>query len=739
MKKRWLSIIFAMVMAFSVSGLAAAAFGAQEETPDQVIFDQAFNTEELDEAVWHNNGATLPEEVRNSLVYQNGAGSSMLVTQKSFSGPIRLEYDVLIGNNQVTDFNNFGIGLMPVQQSNPYTSGAILFATQEYHIYTPWRTNNTQIVPTTTFPEPTTVTLDIQANGDCTLTNTTNADTGTFAGLYAEEMKSDGYYPMIWAHAPASDTTPLTFYGVRAYQNGELVFEDDFQANNITAGKALWAVSNEFRTAAETGKILLPAEDGIDFAEGDSLISAKAFQKYNFEEAMTFSMRFLAKNFQGKTFDVEFGRTSVAEAGEGVSVLSIGETEVSLKNGAGEAQKQTVDSLAGKEVTVSVSMKYDGSATVTVNGKALTFTGMNADGYLGFVSQGAEVTLYETKCVQKGFVLYAPSIDTSKIRTKVYVGEEVNLMPTVTDKHDGTVVPTVKIGENTVEDAEHAVFDKAGVYQVSYTATNSVGKTTEAQVRVVAVERETQGSAAVNFNQGYYDKNAFVASTGTAVADGVLNIRSEAEGGFFATRGVAGRFLLTVDLVSATDANEYIALTFGRPTLSDTIDSGYMIRFVKGTTKVSLTNLTCDDSAEADIGIDVLGTLIAGKKVTLRLEVTGSDVTLGVCAEGEAIETLNVPVLTAEGVELTGLVGVSGGAHADFAIDNFHFISKGSVFEGNTEPVAPPEEPDDGGDGGDEPSDNNGGCGGCSCGSAAGLLGLTGILLLAGVGIKRMM
>lgn len=99
---------------------------------------------------------------------------------------------------------------------------------------------------------------------------------------------------------------------------------------------------------------------------------------------------------------------------------------------------------------------------------------------------------------------------------------------------------------------------------------------------------------------------------------------------------------------------------------------GYALRF---TDKTSVEFITPEGSREIAVGKNFVEAALAGKKVTLRLELASDKAMLYGMIEDESEETLETALCTLEGIRLVGSIGVTVPEGSRITIDDVQFVN----------------------------------------------------------------
>ena len=320
-----------------------------------------------------------------------------------------------------------------------------------------------------------------------------------------------------------------------------------------------------------------------------------------------------------------------------------------------------------------------------------------------------------------------PVFNFAALKREGYLDETFHLTPTVDDMPEGgelSVIVKDAAGNAIAAQADGTFkFTAQGIYTAEFAVTVNEEIILQDSVKVYIKNHSTQPNAEANFDKGYFNGDLWaITEKGVAVKDGALIIA----GGTFRTKGFSEICYFTFDVTSMKAGSSSFDLIFGQDGV------GYALRF---TDKTSVEFITPEGSREIAVGKNFVEAALAGKKVTLRLELASDKAMLYGMIEDESEETLETALCTLEGIRLVGSIGVTVPEGSRITIDDVQFVNMAGVDNPNTDPSkpsAPGENP--GEDPGEKPGDEDPKKKGCA-GTAVGfsIAGGTAVVLAAAV------
>lgn len=320
-----------------------------------------------------------------------------------------------------------------------------------------------------------------------------------------------------------------------------------------------------------------------------------------------------------------------------------------------------------------------------------------------------------------------PVFNFAALKREGYLDETFHLTPTVDDMPEGgelSVIVKDAAGNAIAAQADGTFkFTAQGIYTAEFAVTVNEEIILQDSVKVYIKNHSTQPNAEANFDKGYFNGDLWaITEKGVAVKDGALIIA----GGTFRTKGFSEICYFTFDVTSMKAGSSSFDLIFGQDGV------GYALRF---TDKTSVEFITPEGSREIAIGKNFVEAALAGKKVTLRLELASDKAMLYGRIEGESEETLETALCTLEGIRLVGSIGVTVPEGSRLTIDDVQFVNMAGVDNPNTDPSKPSDPGENPGeDPGEKPGDEDPKKKGCA-GTAVGfsIAGGTAVVLAAAV------
>lgn len=316
-----------------------------------------------------------------------------------------------------------------------------------------------------------------------------------------------------------------------------------------------------------------------------------------------------------------------------------------------------------------------------------------------------------------------PVFNFAALKREGYLDETFHLTPTVDDMPEGgelSVIVKDAAGNAIAAQADGTFkFTAQGIYTAEFAVTVNEEIILQDSVKVYIKNHSTQPNAEANFDKGYFNGDLWaITEKGVAVKDGALIIA----GGTFRTKGFSEICYFTFDVTSMKAGSSSFDLIFGQDGV------GYALRF---TDKTSVEFITPEGSREIAVGKNFVEAALAGKKVTLRLELASDKAMLYGMIEDESEETLETALCTLEGIRLVGSIGVTVPEGSRITIDDVQFVNMAGVDNPNTDPSKPS---DPGEDPGEKPGDEDPKKKGCA-GTAVGfsIAGGTAVVLAAAV------
>lgn len=320
-----------------------------------------------------------------------------------------------------------------------------------------------------------------------------------------------------------------------------------------------------------------------------------------------------------------------------------------------------------------------------------------------------------------------PVFNFAALKREGYLDETFHLTPTVDDMPEGgelSVIVKDAAGNAIAAQANGTFkFTAQGIYTAEFAVTVNEEIILQDSVKVYIKNHSTQPNAEANFDKGYFNGDLWaITEKGVAVKDGALIIA----GGTFRTKGFSEICYFTFDVTSMKAGSSSFDLIFGQDGV------GYALRF---TDKTSVEFITPEGSREIAVGKNFVEAALAGKKVTLRLELASDKAMLYGMIEDESEETLETALCTLEGIRLVGSIGVTVPEGSRITIDDVQFVNMAGVDNPNTDPSKPSDPGENPGeDPGEKPGDEDPKKKGCA-GTAVGfsIAGGTAVVLAAAV------
>lgn len=320
-----------------------------------------------------------------------------------------------------------------------------------------------------------------------------------------------------------------------------------------------------------------------------------------------------------------------------------------------------------------------------------------------------------------------PVFNFAALKREGYLDETFHLTPTVYDMPEGgelSVIVKDAAGNAIAAQADGTFkFTAQGIYTAEFAVTVNEEIILQDSVKVYIKNHSTQPNAEANFDKGYFNGDLWaITEKGVAVKDGALIIA----GGTFRTKGFSEICYFTFDVTSMKAGSSSFDLIFGQDGV------GYALRF---TDKTSVEFITPEGSREIAVGKNFVEAALAGKKVTLRLELASDKAMLYGMIEDESEETLETALCTLEGIRLVGSIGVTVPEGSRITIDDVQFVNMAGVDNPNTDPSKPSDPGENPGeDPGEKPGDEDPKKKGCA-GTAVGfsIAGGTAVVLAAAV------
>lgn len=320
-----------------------------------------------------------------------------------------------------------------------------------------------------------------------------------------------------------------------------------------------------------------------------------------------------------------------------------------------------------------------------------------------------------------------PVFNFAALKREGYLDETFHLTPTVDDMPEGgelSVIVKDAAGNAIAAQADGTFkFTAQGIYTAEFAVTVNEEIILQDSVKVYIKNHSTQPNAEANFDKGYFNGDLWaITEKGVAVKDGALIIA----GGTFRTKGFSEICYFTFDVTSMKAGSSSFDLIFGQDGV------GYALRF---TDKTSVEFITPEGSREIAVGKNFVEAALAGKKVTLRLELASDKAMLYGMIEDESEETLETALCTLEGIRLVGSIGVTVSEGSRITIDDVQFVNMAGVDNPNTDPSKPSDPGENPGeDPGEKPGDEDPKKKGCA-GTAVGfsIAGGTAVVLAAAV------
>lgn len=296
------------------------------------------------------------------------------------------------------------------------------------------------------------------------------------------------------------------------------------------------------------------------------------------------------------------------------------------------------------------------------------------NGYYAIPSNDLRAQIGTSIIATIGEPYQVPHFNLDRVPRTVYVGEEVDLTPSLIN-FDEEYTITVKGDEDvTLDSSNKYTFTRQGYYKIEYVSKSQINR----EITLLVLNRSTQPTLELSFDNAL-PENRVVAKNAT-VENGILVLNN----GYLLTAGVSEAFILNLKINGMTEGTN-LSIVIGREG-----DKQYSLKLT--TEGVSFYDYEGNETKYECK--DLVTELINNRTVRIRVMLMGQTLTFSAIRENEQRELLGVELFTIEDVAYVGQVGIFA-ENGEVTLDSMQFVNLTSVKDDNTTTEAPPAQPDD--------------------------------------------
>ena len=296
------------------------------------------------------------------------------------------------------------------------------------------------------------------------------------------------------------------------------------------------------------------------------------------------------------------------------------------------------------------------------------------NGYYAIPSNDLRAQIGTSIIATVGEAYEVPHFNLDSVPRTMYVGEEVDLTPTLVNFNEPYTVTVTESEDATLDSSNKYTFTKQGYYKIIYVSESKISR----EITVLVVNRSTQPTLELGFDKPL-PENRVVAENAT-VENGTLILKN----GYLLTAGMSEAFILNLKVNYITEGAE-LSIVIGH-----TDGKEYSLKLT--TDGVSFYNYAGEETQYACK--DVVTELINNRSVKIRVMLMGQKLSFSAIYENEQRELLGVELFTIEDIAYVGQVGVRA-ENGEATLESMQFVNLTSVKDDNTTTEAPLPAPDD--------------------------------------------
>ena len=308
------------------------------------------------------------------------------------------------------------------------------------------------------------------------------------------------------------------------------------------------------------------------------------------------------------------------------------------------------------------------------------------NGYYAIPSNDLRAQIGTSIIATVGEAYKVPHFNLDRVPRTVYVGEEVDLTPSLVN-FDEKYSVTVTDGEPvTLDSSNKYTFTHQGYYNIKYVSVSQISR----EITLLVVNKSTQPTLELGFDSPV-PENRVVMQNAT-VGNGTLTLNN----GYLLTSGMSEAFILNLKINGMTEGTD-LSIVIGHEG-----DKEYSLKL----TTEGVSFYDYDGNETKYECKDLVTELINNRTVRIRVMLIGQTLTFSAIYENEQRELLGVELFTIENIAYVGQIGVRA-ENGEVTLDSLQFVNLTSVKNDNTNTQAPATQPDDGDDLGKDDNSSN--------------------------------
>lgn len=308
------------------------------------------------------------------------------------------------------------------------------------------------------------------------------------------------------------------------------------------------------------------------------------------------------------------------------------------------------------------------------------------NGYYAIPSNDLRAQIGTSIIATVGEAYKVPHFNLDRVPRTVYVGEEVDLTPSLVN-FDEKYSVTVTDGEPvTLDSSNKYTFTHQGYYNIKYVSVSQISR----EITLLVVNKSTQPTLELGFDSPV-PENRVVMQNAT-VGNGTLTLNN----GYLLTSGMSEAFILNLKINGMTEGTD-LSIVIGHEG-----DKEYSLKL----TTEGVSFYDYDGNETKYECKDLVTELINNRTVRIRVMLMGQTLTFSAIYENEQRELLGVELFTIENIAYVGQIGVRA-ENGEVTLDSLQFVNLTSVKNDNTNTQAPATQPDDGDDLGKDDNSSN--------------------------------
>ena len=308
------------------------------------------------------------------------------------------------------------------------------------------------------------------------------------------------------------------------------------------------------------------------------------------------------------------------------------------------------------------------------------------NGYYAIPSNDLRAQIGTSIIATVGEAYKVPHFNLDRVPRTVYVGEEVDLTPSLVN-FDEKYSVTVTDGEPvTLDSSNKYTFTHQGYYNIKYVSVSQISR----EITLLVVNKSTQPTLELGFDSPV-PENRVVMQNAT-VGNGTLALNN----GYLLTSGMSEAFILNLKINGMTEGTD-LSIVIGHEG-----DKEYSLKL----TTEGVSFYDYDGNETKYECKDLVTELINNRTVRIRVMLIGQTLTFSAIYENEQRELLGVELFTIENIAYVGQIGVRA-ENGEVTLDSLQFVNLTSVKNDNTNTQAPATQPGDGDDLGKDDNSSN--------------------------------